>query len=169
MTSDSLLFKDFSIFLNSFLSTTAGSFTCVHVNIRSIHKHWAEFSCIAHNLKDAVDVFVLSEINIAEDITYKFSLAGYASFYRTRDNKAGGGLAVFVRNSWASVQLDFSLVTAESLMVHIYNTSLDIRLLAIYRPPNLNPRRFIEEINELRIPSGPFCMIGDVNINTLKK
>lgn len=147
---------------------TASCFTIFHVNVRSIRRHWDEFCAHVTVIRDLADVFVLTEINIPEELTSKFSLHDYHEHFFTRKDKVGGGIAVFIKNDWISSVVDIGLTNAESLAIRICNQSFAVTLLAIYRPPHLNAKHFVEELRMLPFPRGHICMIGDINIDLIK-
>ena len=86
---------NFSSLRNLFGNCDETFFSVVHVNIRSIRKHWAEFEITSRAIASSVDVFVLTEINIPSSATDQFSLPGYRGAFSTRDMGHGGGIAVF--------------------------------------------------------------------------
>lgn len=161
-------FRDFPSF-SVLLKPGEGTFTVFHANVRSIRKHWNEFCVHAGAVRDIADVFVLTEINIGQEHTGLFQLQGYHNHFLTRKDGRGGGIAIFIKNCWISSPLNITFTSAESLALRIHTRSFAITLLAIYRPPNQSVRKFVDELHLLAFPSGHVCMIGDVNIDVLKK
>lgn len=119
-------------------------------------------------LADKVDVFALTEINITQPLTRQFFIYGYRSFFFTRDTGRGGGIAVFVKNNWASSIVSMSFVSAEHVAVSLHSAHFDLTLIVIYRPPRQNINVFIGGLSKASLPLGRMCLIGDINIELLK-
>lgn len=156
---------------NWFCSSTGRSLAVVHVNIRSLRKYWAEFQSVVNCLDSVVDVFVLTEINLSNISTEQFSLPGFVSHFYTRPNGRGGGIAVYVRKEWGSLELNVSFSCAECLALRLYNGTTFLSLLAIYRPPSGNVQAFLSELKvnlNTSFLTDQLCMIGDFNIDVMK-
>lgn len=162
--------SDFLSFKTTFGCTSAGDFTLVNINIRSIRKHGEELKAIAECLRDFVDAFVVTEINATEDFLQSFSLKGYTSRSTTRSNRRGGGIAVFVSSKFDTSPVDVTFVHAESLSIKIHSENHDFLLLAVYRPPCNSAARFLLELGDVlkRWSSvDQVFLAGDLNINIL--
>lgn len=162
--------SDFHSLRNFFEDSLDTSCTVVHVNIRSLRKHWNEFKVICSNINNSVDVFVLSEINIAAEMTSQFSMSGYNSTFTTRPCGRGGGIAVYVRDNWSVNNLTVTFNHAECIALNITNELSSICFLAIYRPPSEHVRDFLDELDgALRQLStyDQLCILGDFNIDIL--
>lgn len=162
--------SDFPSFKTTFGRTSLGDFTLVNINIRSIRQHGEELKAIAECLMDFVDAFVVTEINATEDFMRSFSLNGYTSRSTTRQNRRGGGIAVFVSSKFDTSPVDVTFVHAESLSIKIHSVNQDFLLLAIYRPPCNSAVRFVLELDDVlkRWSSVDQVFVaGDININIL--
>lgn len=119
----------------------------------------------------SVDVFVLTEIGVTSFQTNQFSLNGYKAFFHTRDNKRGGGIAFYVKKRWLLSASSISFQHAETKAVKKFHPDFSLFILAVYRLPSENVSLFLEELKvilrDLR-SEGPFCLVGDMNIDTLK-
>lgn len=138
-----VIYSDFSSFIDTF-PPSAGALTVLHVNIRSIKKYWDEFQLIVGALETAVDVFVLTEINV-RDVGVaqgQFSLPGFETFFLTRNDSRGGGIAVYVKNIWSTVTLQIPFNYAECLSLKLCKKSFVVSLLTLYRPPSESVRNF---------------------------
>lgn len=152
--------------------TRAGSiFTLLHVNIRSIRKHWCEFQLAIDSVRFIADVFVLTEINIHDEDVGQFSLPGFNSTFYTRDKKRGGGIAVFLKDDLLFSEVKFSFRSCESVSLHILTSVYNIYLLAFYRPPSGNVSEFLCDLRDClqTLPNNAsLCLVGDFNIDLLK-
>lgn len=164
-------FQNVDAFLKAFQPLSSSSCTVLHVNIRSIRKHWDEFALISNLLSNTVDVFALTEINVTDDLSSPFCLPGYSKHFLTRKNSRGGGIAVFIKHSLFVSNINIVFSSAEALAFELTKNDLVTRLLVVYRPPSENALCFIEEMREVcrkTFSSGNLCIIGDFNIDLLR-
>lgn len=170
MTVQFSTYDDLSSFTNSSLRSPAVSFTVLHVNIRSIRKYWDEFCALVNNEDSVFDAYVLTEINIPGASADIFSLPEHESYFFTRENGRGGGIAVFINHTWSATVLPISFAHAESVVLSVENSNFSISLFAVYRPPSNNVRCFIDELETALSAVNPvsqLCLIGDLNIDIL--
>lgn len=151
--------------------STVSGFTLFHTNIRSVRKYWDQFCIVTNSMKDLADVWVLTEVNVPSTSVDHFSLPGYREFFHTRSGRTGGGIAIFVKESWVTELLTVTFVHAECIALKISNSLYSVTLLAVYRPPSASVTSFLEELRsnlaEFSIAE-QFCVLGDINIDTLK-
>lgn len=165
-------FPDIPSFRDSLTGALESSCAILHINVRSIRKYWDEFNIIVDSLRSEVDVFVLTEISISSDLTDQFTLAGFNGHFRTRPNGRGGGIAVFVKHSWLTSDLNVAYSSAECLALRVFNHSESVVLLACYRPPSENVLSFLKELEtslENINTTDNVCLIGDFNIDLIKQ
>lgn len=161
---------DFYSFKNTLSVTKDVSFTLVHVNIRSIRKHWDQFRIIVDNIQDVVDAFVLTEINISSDEVGQFGLNGFNNFFFTRHQCRGGGIGVYIRDMWAVAAINVSFMHAESVVLTIQQADYSLNLLSIYRPPSNSVVSFLDELHDVLNEfdsATQICLVGDINIDIL--
>lgn len=91
---------DCSLFHQVLGPISGSSLTLIHVNIRSLRKHWDEFQISVNNLNPPIDIFVLTEIGISSSHCNQFILNGYKDIFYTRHNSRGGGIAIYIRDKW---------------------------------------------------------------------
>ncbi|CAN8028692.1 unnamed protein product [Ixodes persulcatus] len=164
-------FKDFKTYSQSFQPTPGTSFTLFHVNVRSLHKHWDEFRLVINSVLPIADAFVLMEVNIRSEDIEMFSLPGFNSCFRTRENKRGGGIAVFLKTSLLYSEITVSFLTCESVALHILTSMYDLYLLVFYRPPSESVANFLTELRNClqSLPvNATLCLTGDINIDLMK-
>lgn len=151
--------------------STASGFTLFHTNIRSVRKYWDQFCIVANSLKNPADVWVLTEVNVPSISVDQFSLPGYREFFRTRSGRTGGGIAVFVKESWVTELLNVTFAHAECVALKISNSLYSVTLLAVYRPPSDSVTSFLDELRSSLADfnvAEQLCVLGDINIDTLK-
>lgn len=148
------------------------SLRMIHLNIRSIKKHFLEFSSYVRNVLEKIDLIVLTEININES-DYKsveghFQLDGMSSLSFNRKSGKGGGILIFIKNKYKIKKETSLTIHFESCMCQInVSPKLNLTLLAMYRPPNSNTELFMQELQRIVEVNQRefFIIVGDMNIN----
>lgn len=162
--------SDFSSFGSTFSCVESGAFTVLNINIRSIRKYWDQFRIIFDCVKDVVDAFVLTEINVSAASTSQFTLAGYDNFFFTRPCGRGGGIGVYVRERLSASAFTVNFLHAEAVALTLDHKNFHTTLLSIYRPPSNNAIHFLAELSgfldDLNV-SSQVCLVGDFNIDVL--
>jgi Reverse transcriptase (RNA-dependent DNA polymerase) len=141
----------------------------LHLNIRSINKHWDELKVVLQNLVGRFDILVLSEISVNNVDDY-YNFEGYKSYSKTRQNQAGGGILLFVKDDVVFEKLESNHNSFESISgILTTNKDVKISLLVIYRPPSKSKKSFVEELDETicGIKNQNVILIGDTNLNLL--
>lgn len=156
--------------LDEWFQASNTGFNVLHVNIRSIGKHWEEFLLIVGPKLNCLHVLVLSEVNIREDCVRLYCIPGFRRHSFTRREQRGGGLLVFVKDMFSSIQVpppNF-ITTFELVHVSLSQNSVPVySLLCIYRPPSSSEREFIQELESLLLTTNltdKMIIIGDINI-----
>lgn len=146
--------------------------TIIHLNIRSLNKHWDELNVILFNYVGVFDVLVLSEVSVSNESlldTYKFN--AYNSFHNIRINRSGGGVVIFVKNNINFKEIKSNFESFEGLfgLLTLSDNTL-IYILSIYRPPNFSKIKFVNEIESFIscINERNVVIIGDVNLDLLQ-
>lgn len=150
-------------------------FTICSMNIRSIPSNLQFFQeMILDNVGINLDVIGFVETRLDKDIEKLYTLPGYDRHTLSR-NRSGGGVAIYASSILNSSKLDnlaFSNDSIECLCVEItikFKTSL---LICVYRPPNSNFNKFIENLQHtLETVSKKYKSIyafGDFNIDLTK-
>lgn len=164
-------FTNFHAFNASFDASCSDSFTVAHVNIRSIRKYWNELKIIVDKVQDRIDALVLTEINTGVHHFSLFKLPGFQNYFYTRQNARGGGIAIYVKEFWTVEEVEMQFTSSESIALKVFNAIHSIYLITLYRPPSSNCTTFLEELKEnlkTLTTESHLCMVGDVNIDTLK-
>lgn len=170
MTSSFSNFQDFNSLLADFDLSSVNALTLVHINIRSARKYWDQFCVTVNFFKSLVDVWVLTETNLPKDLISQFSLPGYREFIFVRPCRTGGGISIFVKDSWEALKLNFTFNHAECLALNIFNSRYSLTVVACYRPPSERVSLFLEELRASLTglqATEHICLLGDFNIDTL--
>ena len=163
----------FSDPLNNFNNDT---FSLVHFNIRSLNKHFDELQRFLNlSTNQPPSIIGLSETWLNDKSHHPYSIVNYDFIFKNRQEKTGGGVALYVRNSYDYIiHESISLCTDyfESLFIELHMPNRkNIIIGIIYRPPNSNSRNFLDYLSELLdndIFVNKDCfLLGDFNINLL--
>lgn len=141
------------------------------LNIRSLRKNFHTFLTTIHSVIDQIKIIVLVETNITDDECSFYNIAGFNATFCNRKNKSGGGLVVYIRESFQFTCTPTNTISFESIQVNILMPE-KMSLFAIYRPPHLNVNSFVKEMDNLirslnRKTNA--LVVGDMNIDILKE
>lgn len=147
----------------------------LHLNIRSIKKHFDEFLFCASDVIGLLDVIIFSELNITEmefsNSGSLFTINGYGRLHFTRKNRRGGGILIFYKDTYriSLMNLAFSACESISFKLHLERES-DILMLVVYRPPNTSSITFLEELEEhlSQFDRQNIILVGDTNLDLSK-
>lgn len=142
----------------------------IHLNIRSIRKNWTELEVILAQVLGEFDILVLTEISFKNEGEL-YLLDGYNSYFKSRTAQRGGGLALFIRDSWQFTEVHTECVHFEGFNgIVSFNNKLCVELFAIYRPPKFNKQCFVSELDSVLEgrTSENIVILGDMNIDLLQ-
>lgn len=146
----------------------------VHLNIRSLRKHWEEFNIHLKEHLGTIDVIILTEISIHENENPLYKIEGYASEFYNRVNIKGGGIAIYVKNDiqYSILRKEQNSISMHESMYCVLNFKGDkINILVIYRPPDTNKDKFLRELEKDLGTCNErenLILVGDINIDTNK-
>ena len=152
-------------------------FSILHLNIRSLNKNIDNLRDFLASLKGKFSVIVLTESWCDETANKNslFDLENYNSVHKTRKNKKGGGICIYIHKSiHFKIRNDVDLFNdeIETASVEIVKSNLkNFIITGIYRPPKGNIKFFKDYCKELlskKKTSGKnVFIVGDLNINSL--
>ena len=152
-------------------------FSILHLNIRSLNKNIDSLRDFLASLKDKFSVIVLTESWCDETANKNslFDLENYNSVHKTRKNKKGGGICIYINKSiHFKVINDVDLFNdeIEPASVEIVNNNLkNFVITGIYRPPKGTIEFFKDYCKELlsrkKTNGKNVFIVGDLNINSL--
>lgn len=153
-------------------------FKVVHVNIRSLLKHFEEVETLF--LDGIFDVVILTEtwlhVNVADSLIssdlYNVTRLDRQTRSPSGATKVGGGIAIYIKNG---LNFDYIVNDVQSTddieLMHVtlrFEHQKDIDIWGVYRPPNGNYQRAIETLTGcLEIDNKPneIVLIGDFNVD----
>ena len=153
------------------------SFNAIHVNCRSLNKNFKALENLLTSISGKLTVIAVSETWLTELSEDTFNLMGYSFVSKSRTNKLGGGVGLYIdSNLEYKLRSDISLLndSIECVFVEIQQkNSANIIVGCVYRPPNTDLSLFnLELLSILNKINGrnpkPTIIAGDFNIDLLK-
>ena len=147
----------------------------IHLNCRSIRKKFNTMVDLLQSLKKDFDVIAISETwEDCNDCNNEYVMLGYDSFFISRINKGGGGVAIFAKTNLNAKIIDSASFSINEIIdcvsIQIETIEKKIFVSCIYRPPNRNLTDFISQIECLlqKYRNKTLFIVGDMNINILQ-
>ena len=153
--------------INNYFSTN--NFFIMNYNIRSIRKHFDEFSLLLDRLTFQPTVIGLTETQLNTNIP--FNLQNYNAHHFLHEHTTHDSISIFVHkiiNHYSVSQIQFNSCNAAELDFELNGETFSV--LVIYRSPSLNPEHFVLDLQNYLSNSKQrnySFIIGDININTL--
>lgn len=153
-------------------------FCMLTVNIRSLPCHYLEMETFLHRL-NYPDIVFITETWLNSLNTNLYGFNSYQHVCKTRTEKIGGGVSIFIRDTYSfNVMDDLENIlddTAECKFIMLKNNisahKKPIIMGVIYRPPNLPIHPFLEHLDQLlsTIENMGFIfhLCGDFNIDIM--
>ena len=144
-----------------------------NLNIRSFNSNFDELSQYLNGLKLQPAVLVLTETWFSEcTIT---EIDGYVSYHTYRKDSRGGGVSIYVRNSFSTKCItNFMIESPDVEMCAVtvnFSSELRYDVLGFYRPPSGNLSLFnsyiLSNILTEYTSSTPVILCGDFNIDLI--
>lgn len=146
----------------------------LHVNCRSLVAHFQSFLTLINSFNFKIPVIAVCETWTTVANENDFSIPGYNFIVKSRQDKKGGGVGIYVLNGLEYTvrhDLDFNVEqTLETLIIELvrYNTLI----VCVYHPPNSDFQSFHSSFDNmlgLLNASKKKCFVaGDFNIDLLK-
>ena len=118
------------------------------------------------------DVIGVTETWLSESDGDEYNISGYTLYRKDRQDRRGGGVALYIRNSLDAQVLNLDKENnAESIWVRIMDTnSKGIIIGACYRPPNSDAEQNNLLYNDIRnaCRKGEAILMGDFNFPCIK-
>ena len=124
----------------------------LHLNVRSIlnNEKFDALKIFLHLTGVQWDIVCVSETWLNEDAEKSRYLDGYTAFFENRNERTGGGVAVYIRNDCviSCERLPINNPTeTQSIFIQCNLPSSKVFVGQFYRPPNICPKLFIEEMS----------------------
>ena len=148
----------------------------IHINARSLKKNFDDFQLLLSSVKFDFDIIAVSETWFHPNLDLNiYSMQGYSLIQQCRDNKNGGGVAIYVKhNIQYKIRNDLTCITPDYEIVSIETNEplkKPIVITCIYRPPSSDIPCFIEKMNSvlelLDSERKEIYIMGDFNIDLL--
>ena len=158
--------------------TKSQQLSFLHLNARSLNKHFTEISAFIHGLQYPFSVLGFSECWLNSKTESLFELSGYKMFSLQRPGRQGGGLALYVTSDIADCYLREDLCylqdsgCCECIFVEIKLKDMSYLIGLVYRPPGQDVNDFnshlISILNVCQKEKKKIAIIGDFNIDLFK-
>ena len=160
---------------NQIESTDIG-LSMVHFNCRSLNRNFEEIKSYLNELNHTFDIIAMSETWVQSINNFYFYLEGYDVVHRDRQNKRGGGVAIYIKNG-----IELRLINEMSLVIDnllecitievCFKNQKNTVISCVYRTPNSDLDIFNEKINDILSKARgnkDIYICGDFNIDLLK-
>ncbi|KAK4811052.1 hypothetical protein QYF61_016338 [Mycteria americana] len=139
---------------------------CLYTNARSMGNKQEELEAIVHH--ENCDMVAITETWWEDSHNWSATMDGYKLFRRDRRGRRGGGVALYVRESLDSLELDDGDDRVECLWVRIRGKAnkADIVVGVCYRPPKQDEETdelFYKQLGEAS-RSLALVLVGDFNL-----
>ena len=150
------------------------TFSLMHLNIRSVPKHFDDFLVYLKTIKLVPSVIGLSETWLTEQNSDLYSIDDYNFVSKNRTNKRGGGVGLFVRSSLDHTMMKDHSVFIEGVMETVFvkiklTTTKSLIVGNVYRPPNSDYSMFsatLESLLEEILRDNKYVyLMGDFNLD----
>lgn len=147
----------------------------LHVNLMSIERKWDLLCVNLDPVIEQLDILVLTEIDVNEVQATAYQLRGFIQVSKCRVRKGGGGVMVFVRDTFQIEDMMYNFDQADNLVLKINDTKSKMKyiLIAVYRSPKLDLNKFLTDLDfwvkNATKKDDLVIMIGDINVCLLKK
>ena len=149
-----------------------------HLNIRSIRKNLSAFEILLNSLHHGFSLIGITETWLKDEDCDLYNIPGYKMVERHRQNRSGGGIAIFIKDCFEfTIRSDLCTFNEymESIFIEIsgdlFNSKRNIIVGVIYRIPNTNMTDFNTNIagtlEQLRMGNQLVYLMGDYNIDLL--
>ena len=151
----------------------------IHLNIRSFLKQKAELEVLLEDMNQHgihVDVICLCETFLTTDNIEQGKLTGYNQINKTRKDKIGGGVSIFVKDGidiLSTIDTTYDENLFESASILIRKQAVTMIVSEFYKAPNVHLKDFLEifqkYMNDLcKIKSDAIVICADQNIDLMK-
>ena len=159
------------------VSSCPNGLKCLHLNIRSLKRHFTEFEHFIASFKFIFHIIVITESWLSYDGYECYSFKNYSHYAFCRQlGKSGGGVSIFVFDAMFSSSIKMSLQTYSSfeyICVKLTLNNSSLFIVGLYRPPNLNVTQFHSDCEKLLAELGAFnsdkiilsLIMGDFNLD----
>ena len=165
-------------FKQSELDSLHQSLSIMCFNIRSFSKNFDEFNGFLDNCGHVFDVIVLTETWANDETRTLCHIPGYNSVHNYRENKRGGGVSVFIKETIRFEAIDVLNISSDAMEcvgVNVTNpvSNNNTTILGAYRKPSGDVHQFITSLTEIisthSLTHKDSLITGDFNVCLLKE
>ena len=144
-------FNDHGIFtleeLNQLSHVVKPQLSALHLNIRSLSKHFDELCHLLNSFRFQLDLFACSETWITPQVDISsLQISGYNIITDNRTFSTGGGVALYLNSSFEyHLRNDLKMAGVENIWVD----TQDLLIGVIYNPPRGSERDFIDDFENV--------------------
>ena len=151
----------------------------MHLNVRSIQKHFDEVVEYINSINYNFDIIGFSETWHTNSTADLYNIPGYQCMHKYRESRKGGGVTLYLKDKFCyKIRPDLCILgnDVDCLFIDIDATCVKgltshIILGLIYRPPNTDLPSFIDNMSQLmskiRAEKKDCYLMGDYNVNLL--
>lgn len=153
---------------NKSIVPTTKTLNILQYNVRSMinMNTFDDVLAFTERLNENIDIIVLGETWVQSKNTLTFQLTNYRSLFSCRNDRPGGGLAVYIRND-----INFNILNCDDDQFQYHFIGIDLpeynatQFWAFYRPPNSDIDLFLSFLDSFELnKSSDTIMVGDFNI-----
>ena len=136
------------------IEATHGDLLVMQLNIRGLFGKLSNLKDLVNRVSHGkkIDIMLLCETWQNKNSPI-ISIPGYSYVYKSRKHKMGGGVGIFIseRIRFTEVKLNVNYECIEYVVINITlkNKNKSITVGSLYRPPNTNDSKFVEEYKSL--------------------
>lgn len=146
----------------------------IHFNSRSLNANFQHIKEYLHNFKKPFNIVAISETWINSEKGAAFELNGYELKYKSRVDKKGGGVALFVDQNLSYKVIENMTITVSDIMECItveidMGKKRNVIVSCVYRAPSSNIDIFKDIMEGLFANTNQklYFICGDLNIDLL--
>ncbi len=162
---------------NNLLKDSSNNLNIMHMNARSIPKNFDQITAFLNCLNTFPHVLAITETWLTDNNKLFHQLDGYHSYHLTRDQRAQGGVSIYLANALQTEQIhELTIINEhiEIVTVIITSQSINYVVCAIYRPKSKHDA--VNEFSDILVSllqkevlkNSKIIIIGDLNINLLE-
>jgi hypothetical protein len=162
-------------FKHKFCTYTNSNFSLIHFNCRSLSANFEKMVSCLSELEFNFDIIAVSETWLSDNNNNReYEIDGYVPYFCSRQNKKGGGVALYVNHLLQHKYLpnvSFCVENcAEFICIEVYlKNSRKVVVGCVYRAPNTNLGLFREKFDILcqTVGKSILYICGDFNVDLL--
>ena len=161
-------FNDHGIFtveeLNELSTLVKPQISALHLNIRSLSKHFDELCNLLDSIPFEIDLIACSETWITPQVDLdSIKITDNNMIIDNRTFSTGGGVALYLKSNFLyTIRDDLKIDGTQGLLIGV-----------IYNPPKRSQREFLDQfqqvLHSIFLLKRKCLILGDININTLVK